>query len=335
MRDLKNNLTSGKNIKNIQSRKGKSFGYQVLGFGAGGGASPFIVATGGTITESGNDKIHTFTGPGTFTVASAGNADGSNTVSYTVVAGGAGGGFFNGGGGGAGGFREGRTPQCSTSWAVSPLNAPAGLPVSAQGYPITVGGGGQEGSNPSSAGAVNAGSNSIFSTITSTGGGGGGTGNPPNRAGANGGSGGGGGSGAGAGGAGDTPAVTPAQGKNGGLASGSTCATALIGGGGGGATVIGTEGNFPNGAPGNGNGGAGATNSINATPTARAGGGGGGKAGNPGSGGAGGTGGGGAGGKCAVGNAAGTNTGGGGGGGGKNNGGAGGSGVVIIRYRFQ
>jgi len=36
MRDLKNKLTSNKNTKNIQSRKGKSFGYQVLGFGAGG-----------------------------------------------------------------------------------------------------------------------------------------------------------------------------------------------------------------------------------------------------------------------------------------------------------
>ena len=36
MRDLKNKLTSSKNTKNIQSRKGKSFGYQVLGFGAGG-----------------------------------------------------------------------------------------------------------------------------------------------------------------------------------------------------------------------------------------------------------------------------------------------------------
>ena len=38
MRDLKNKLTSGKgSSKNTQSRKGKSFGYQVLGFGAGGG----------------------------------------------------------------------------------------------------------------------------------------------------------------------------------------------------------------------------------------------------------------------------------------------------------
>ena len=29
----------------------------------------FIAATGGTITTSGNFKIHTFTGPGTFTVS--------------------------------------------------------------------------------------------------------------------------------------------------------------------------------------------------------------------------------------------------------------------------
>ena len=35
MRELKNKLASGKNTKNIQQRRGKSFGYQVLGFGAG------------------------------------------------------------------------------------------------------------------------------------------------------------------------------------------------------------------------------------------------------------------------------------------------------------
>ena len=31
-------------------------------------ANAFVTATGGTITTSGNFKIHTFTGPGTFTV---------------------------------------------------------------------------------------------------------------------------------------------------------------------------------------------------------------------------------------------------------------------------
>ena len=41
------------------------------GFGFGGGAS-FIVATGGTETTSGDYKIHTFTGPGSFIVSKAG-----------------------------------------------------------------------------------------------------------------------------------------------------------------------------------------------------------------------------------------------------------------------
>ena len=40
----------------------------------------FITATGGTITCSGNFKIHTFTGPGTFCVSGVGNDAGSNTV---------------------------------------------------------------------------------------------------------------------------------------------------------------------------------------------------------------------------------------------------------------
>ena len=46
------------------------------------GAPPFIVATGGTITTSGNDKIHTFTGPGTFTVCNAAVCAANNVVSY-------------------------------------------------------------------------------------------------------------------------------------------------------------------------------------------------------------------------------------------------------------
>jgi lysozyme family protein len=52
----------------------------------------FIVATGGTVTCCGDYKIHTFTGPGTFTVCSVGNPAGSTTVDYLVVAGGGGGG---------------------------------------------------------------------------------------------------------------------------------------------------------------------------------------------------------------------------------------------------
>ena len=62
----------------------------------------FIVATGGTITCSGNFKIHTFTGPGTFTVCSVGNPAGSTAVDYLVVAGGGGGSGFSGTGGAGG-----------------------------------------------------------------------------------------------------------------------------------------------------------------------------------------------------------------------------------------
>ena len=52
----------------------------------------FIAASGGSITTSGDYKIHTFTGSGTFNVTTAGNAAGSNTVEFLVVAGGGGGG---------------------------------------------------------------------------------------------------------------------------------------------------------------------------------------------------------------------------------------------------
>ena len=104
-------------------------------------AAEYIVATGGTITTCGDFKVHRFTGPGTFTVCSAGNACGSEQVDYLVVAGGGGGaGRDVAGGAGAGGFRT------SNFWGLpspttSPLANPTGVVVSAQGYPITVGGG--------------------------------------------------------------------------------------------------------------------------------------------------------------------------------------------------
>src|SRR6056300_908662 len=106
----------------------------------------FIVATGGTITCCGDYKIHTFTGPGTFTVCSVGNPVGSNTVDYLVLAGGGGGagnqGSWGGGGGGAGGYRE-SSGAASGCYTASPLGAGvSALPVSAQSYPITIGGGG-------------------------------------------------------------------------------------------------------------------------------------------------------------------------------------------------
>src|SRR5210317_923379 len=68
----------------------------------------YISATGGTITESGNFKIHTFTGDGCFVVSSLGfggtPCTEATTVSYMVVAGGGGTNADRGGAGGAGGF---------------------------------------------------------------------------------------------------------------------------------------------------------------------------------------------------------------------------------------
>jgi len=104
----------------------------------------FIIATGGTITTCGNDKIHTFTGPGTFTVCKVSCTAAENTVSYMVIAGGGGGGANRGGGGGAGGYREVKSP--TTPYTASPLDgypsAPNRVTITAQAYPITVGAGG-------------------------------------------------------------------------------------------------------------------------------------------------------------------------------------------------
>ena len=302
----------------------------------------FVAATGGTVTTvCTNFKVHTFTGPGTFCVSNAGNSIGSNTVSYVVVAGGgSGGGSEGGGGGGAGGYRESESPTCS--YTQSPVAASGGLPVSVQGYPITVGGGGAIGS-PANAKGVS-GSNSIFSTITSTGGGGGGASCNPGTAdkcGQTGGSGGGGGETRGApdnqgsGGAGNTPSVSPPQGNNGGPGSPQSGNPAGAGGGGG----IGAVGQTGP-SSGGGCGGCGVASSITGSSVGRAGGGGGGVFGpapkgsdQSGSGGAEG----GRGSPQDNADSAAANKGGGGGGSGKScvSGGAGGSGIVIIRYKFQ
>jgi hypothetical protein len=294
----------------------------------------YVAATGGTISTCGNYKIHSFTGPGTFTVTNAGNPAGSATVDYMVVAGGGSGGVLHGSGGGAGGFRE--SVPSPAAWTASPLANPGGaLPVSVQGYPITVGGGGTA--------PRTSGSNSVFSTITSAGGGGGAVGcSCTNKDGLSGGSGSGSATGStgliiGSIGSGNTPPVAPPQGNNGGLGS-SNNSTYRSGGGGGGATVVGTG--TPNPTEAANPGGNGATTSISGTPTAYAGGGGGGSSNSPGIG-AGGTGGGGTGGfngnPSPARNAT-TNTGGGGGGSGGNApdvAGNGGSGIVVIRYKYQ
>ena len=49
--------------------------------------NPFIQATGGTVSCSGNCRIHTFTGPGTFSVSSAAQCAANNVVSYLVIGG--------------------------------------------------------------------------------------------------------------------------------------------------------------------------------------------------------------------------------------------------------
>ncbi len=289
----------------------------------------FIQATGGTITTSGNDKIHTFTGPGTFCVSALSGNAANNAVAYMVVAGGGGSGACKGGGSGAGGFREGTTAPI-VPYTASPLVAPAGVTVTASPFPITVGAGGTGAPTP---GTAASGSNSIFSTITSAGGGRGADGSPGADPALNGGSGGGGSRYLTTAGNGNTPPVSPPQGNNGGAG---TAPSSYEGSGGGGAGAVGAVG----GTTTAGAGGAGVTSSINATPTARAGGGGGGSCA-PGNSGAGGTGGGGAG-AGGPGNpgVSGTANTGGGGGGGPNYGscgpgGSGGSGIVIIRYKFQ
>ena len=296
----------------------------------------FMVATGGnSVTTCGNCKIHTFTGPGTFTVCSVASCASNNIVSYLVVAGAGGGGgsatgYYSGGGGGAGGFRELKNPV--TPYTASPLDgypsAPNRITVTATGFPIAVGAGGTNGggsnSSASPPGRTNAtnGNVSTFSTISSAGGGlGAKSGSNPaqgGQAGGDGGSGGGaGGYGPGSGGAGNTPPVTPPQGGQGG--TGQT-PTGGHGGGGGGATAAGANGDgsrpdhdYP--------GGAGGTTNITGSPVTYS------KGGNSGEN------------VASLADSGAVNTGDGGQGGNNNpssaNGGSGGSGIVIIRYKFQ
>jgi len=360
-----NNLTIGRNGSNLDGNANDKAintnhtsmslvyvdatqGWKSVEEGTGfiGLSASYITATGGTITCCGDYKIHTFTSPGTFCVSCAGNACGSNTVDYLVIAGGGGGGMGDptwnaGGGGGGGGYRE-SSGAASGCYTRSPLGAcVSALPVSITCYPVTVGGGGAGASSYPSDQRGISGSNSVFSTITSTGGGGGGgqdwpgtypkcspltewTGKP-------------GGSGGGGGqrddstpnkGTGNTPPVSPPQGNDGG--NGYPAGPAHGGAGGGGATAVGADNTTGSG----GNGGAGATSSINGTPTGRAGGAGG--AGVPGGGTGTDGGGNGKASNCATDTAGTTNTGGGGGGsGGGTTGKAGGSGIVIIRYKYQ
>ena len=271
----------------------------------------FIAATGGTITTSGNYRIHTFTSDCTFSITETGNQD--HSVEYLVVAGGGAGGTDIGGGGGAGGYR--------TNYPSPDIG---GFSITATTYPVTVGGGGTGRSATTRtcySPGVNArgpsGSNSVFSTITSAGGGGGGayngasppcsptTGPVPAHPAANailGSSGNPGGSGGGEGvdsysspglnhpltvaGSGNTPPVSPSQGNDGGAGQSSPWHAAGGGGSGGtGGDATASDGSnaaSPNPAGGAGDGGAGTANSITGSSVTYAGGGGGAAYGNDG-----------------------------------------------------
>src|SRR5210317_550138 len=150
-----NNLTIGRNGHNIQGVANDSListnraslllvyvdstkGWIYAEESNVGDLGNFVAATGGTVTTSGDFKIHTFTGDGCFVVSSAGAA-----VDYVVVAGGGGAGAGSGGAG-AGGYREAKTGLNGT-YTASPLATPTGITVTAQTYPITVGGGGTGG----------------------------------------------------------------------------------------------------------------------------------------------------------------------------------------------
>ena len=306
----------------------------------------FIVATGGTITTCGDYKIHTFTGPGTFCVSQTGAGSGPNVLDYLVVAGGgATAGYITGAGGG-GGFRFSKAGFCSPN----PLGSPTGITASVTGYPVTVGAGGAGGPAGGNASCGQIGSNSIFSTITSTGGGYGGNNSQNGSSGGSGGSGGG-YTGPGGVGSGNTPPTSPSQGND----SGTSWPPGALGssGGGGGAGAVGSNVAGPDVGAAGGVGSyvptalaVGCAGTPGPVPAVRYFAGGGGGSAQTGPGAAGGAGGGGAGGNGpapvqAVGTDGTANTGGGGGGNtdwGASPGvptSAGGSGIVIIRYKYQ
>ena len=263
---------------------------------------PAPLPTGGTITEIGGYRIHTFTENGTF------EAFGSMDVEILVIGGGGGGGGAHNAVSSSGGCGGGAGGHCHDS----------SFPVSAQSYSVTVGTGGRGGyvmQSLNNYGDGISGTDSIFSTITAIGGGFGG--DAQTSTGDDGGSGGG----------GTSPgAGTSEQGYVGGSGA---YGTNSGGGAGGGANSAGEDNSGPTG----GNGGNGKESNISGTPSNYSEGGGGGGGG----GGTGGTGGteGGAGGNVGQNGFNGTpnkGNGGGGAGNGQCIGGNGGDGIIIISY---
>lgn len=286
-------------------------------FGGQGGSGIVIISyvgaqqfSGGVVTSSGGNTIHTFTTSGTLGPVTPLSAN------YLVVAGGgSGGGNGYTGGGGAGGLLSG------SGLTIDPYST----------YIVSVGAGGASATYQLKG---NQGTNSSFSAYATTAvGGGGGAGYDSAQSATSGGSGGG----------GTYPsnvtggAATSGQGNAGGTATGTG---GVFGAGGGGAGAVGATGSGSSNATSTGgNGGIGVASSISGTSTYYAGGGGGGTYHTGGPAGSGGLGGGGAGSKTtgAIGTAGTANTGGGGGGScdgvnGVTASATGGSGVVIISY---
>jgi hypothetical protein len=127
--------------------------------------APFV-ATGGTVTEVGGFKIHTFTSSGDFEVESGS----TNSLKFLIVAGGGSGGNFLAGGGGAGGLIYMTSQSINTGV-----------------YPVVIGAGGAAVAPALPKINGNNGSNSSFNSQTAIGGGGGGADQNANNGGSGGG----------------------------------------------------------------------------------------------------------------------------------------------------
>ena len=306
---------------------GSASGFKTSG---GGGAEEWIDANGGTISYSGDYKIHTFNHNGgsaqTLTITNS-PSDGSGFLEILMIGGGGGGGGRAGAGGGAGGVVWRRAQNITGNGDLT----------------ITVGAGGSGG--PTDTYGGNGSNTSMTSSIginlTAIGGGGA----PGGRCNENGNA-----QGSGAGGTygGYGGQATAGQGNaggdSGGGVNGGTCSNGSYpykNGGGGGYLEFGENGNVSNG--GGRRGGDGAYFTISGTQTGYAGGGGGGGhtpwngsptnnsdfGGGEDGGAAYGNGGNGVDGKGGGGGGASSN------GAGTNSGGSGGDGICIVRYRYQ
>ena len=267
-------------LNNSWFRKQKPFlGFSGYGGGGqgivlGGAAGATVEASGGILSEyeSGGDiyRVHTFVGPGTFTVT---DVVGDGEIEYVLLSGGGGGGSSDreysspmaesSGGGGGGGFR--------TNVPGTPLSVSDPRTVEVGSYPVVIGQGARAGSgqlyNFTNRGVGSRGSDSYiqgpptWTEVTATGGGGGGAATGTGKPGMYGGSGGGGGvtnptkspGGSGPGGAGNnspTNTSSPGQGYDGGASAPQPEYGGGAGGGGGATTTGGPAPTGRNGAEG-------------------------------------------------------------------------------------